>query len=181
MPPQFTAPLYPPGKEPLPPGFTEDDRAMMLQQQKWSKWAQTAMESCAGKTTMAAGMGFGIGAFFSLMSTSFAYEDPLLRPQIAGQTTVQKSAEIFKDMGRGMYRSGKGFGKVGGLFAGFECVIESYRGRNDIYNAISAGFVTGGVLAHGQGPRAALFSGMGFAAFSAAIDLFLRREPSDDE
>ncbi|HEV7737996.1 MAG TPA: Tim17/Tim22/Tim23/Pmp24 family protein [Chlamydiales bacterium] len=60
------------------------------------------------------------------MSASFAYEDPLLRAQtVAGQTTQQKTIEVFKEMGRGMYRSGKGFGKVGGLFAGFECVIES--------------------------------------------------------
>lgn len=70
--------------------------------------------------------GLAIGAFFSLMSASFAYEDPLLRQQTqAGMNTAQKAREIFKDMGRGMWRSGKGFGKVGALFAGIECVIES--------------------------------------------------------
>jgi import inner membrane translocase subunit TIM22 len=70
--------------------------------------------------------GFGIGAFFSLMSASFAYEDPYLRQQTqAGLNAGQKAREVFKDMGRGMWRSGKGFGKVGALFAGIECVIES--------------------------------------------------------
>lgn len=70
--------------------------------------------------------GLAIGAFFSLMSASFAYEDPLLRQQTqAGMNTTQKAREIFKEMGRGMWRSGKGFGKVGALFAGLECVIES--------------------------------------------------------
>jgi import inner membrane translocase subunit TIM22 len=60
------------------------------------------------------------------MSASFAYEDPYLRQQTqAGLNTGQKAKEIFKDMGKGMYRSGKGFGKVGALFAGVECVIES--------------------------------------------------------
>jgi hypothetical protein len=59
------------------------------------------------------------------MSTSFAYEDPLLRQNLG---TTQKTMEIFKDMGRGMWRSGKGFGKVGALYAGIECVIESVRG-----------------------------------------------------
>ena len=49
------------------------------------------------------------------MSSSFAYEDPLLRQNLS---TQQKAREIFKEMGRGMYRSGKGFGKVGALFAG---------------------------------------------------------------
>jgi hypothetical protein len=58
------------------------------------------------------------------MSSSFAYEDPLLRQNL---NTTQKTMEIFKDMGRGVLRSGKGFGKVGALYAGIECVIESVR------------------------------------------------------
>lgn len=70
-------------------------------------------------------LGFAAGGFFSLMSSSFAYEDPLLRQNL---NTTQKTKEIFKDMGRGMWRSGKGFGKVGALYAGIECVIESVRG-----------------------------------------------------
>lgn len=70
-------------------------------------------------------VGLGIGAFFSLMSTSFAYEDPYLRAQSqAGLSNTQKAREIFRDMGKGMWKSGKGFGKVGALFAGIECVIE---------------------------------------------------------
>ena len=40
-------------------------------------------------------------------------------------STPQKARAIFKEMGQGMYKSGKGFGKVGALFAGIECVIES--------------------------------------------------------
>lgn len=68
--------------------------------------------------------GLAIGAFFSLMSASFAYEDPMMRAQL---TTTQKASEIFKEMGRNMWRSGKGFAKVGALFAGIECVIESVR------------------------------------------------------
>lgn len=72
--------------------------------------------------------GFGIGAFFSLMSASLAYEDPLLRQQTqAGMNTTQKAGQIFKEMGRGMLSSGKGFGKVGALFAGIECCIEGVR------------------------------------------------------
>ena len=61
------------------------------------------------------------------MSTSFAYEDPLLRQTTGNLSRTQKASEIFKDMGKGMWRSGKGFGKVGALFAGIECVIESVR------------------------------------------------------
>jgi hypothetical protein len=140
------APLWAPGKEPLPPGFTEEDRAAIAQQQKYQNIAAVAMESCAVKTVMAGTMGesqldtmrlgnlslllcslpgFGIGALISLMSASFAYEDPLLRQQSqAGMKTTQKASQIFKEMGRGMYTSGRGFGKVGALFAGIECCIE---------------------------------------------------------
>lgn len=76
------------------------------------------------------GSGLAIGAFFSLMSASFAYEDPLLRQQSqAGLNNTQKAREIFKEMGRNMWRSGKGFGKVGALFAGLECAVESVRIR----------------------------------------------------
>lgn len=46
----------------------------------------------------------------------------MLRSQLS---TRQKASEIFKEMGRGMWKSGKGFGKVGALYAGIECVIES--------------------------------------------------------
>jgi hypothetical protein len=73
-------------------------------------------------------IGFGMGAFISLMSSSFAYEDPLIRQQqqaIGAISTTAKAREIFAEMGRGMWRSGKGFAKVTVLFAGTECVIES--------------------------------------------------------
>jgi hypothetical protein len=46
-------------------------------------------------------------------------------------------------------------------------------------NPVAAGFVAGGVLARNSGPRAALGGGLAFAAFSAAIDLFLRRETAE--
>ncbi|CAL1711387.1 unnamed protein product [Somion occarium] len=159
-------PLFPAGKEPLPPGFTEEDRQNMQQAKKYQDYMT---------------MGFAIGAFFSLMSASFAYEDPLLRAQAQALNTRQKASEIFKEMGRGMWRSGKGFGKVGALFAGIECVIESYRAKNDMVNPVAAGFVAGGVLARNGGPKAVVGGGLAFAAFSAVIDLFLRRETSDED
>ncbi|KAF8504709.1 Tim17-domain-containing protein [Russula emetica] len=171
-------PLFAAGKEPLPPGMTEEDRANMMQMKKYQDYMTAGMESCAGKTTVAGAFGFAAGGFFSLMSSSFAYEDPLLRQNL---NTTQKSMEIFKDMGRGMWRGGKGFGKVGALYAGIECVIESYRARNDMVNPVAAGFVAGGILARNSGPSGVLGGGLAFAAFSAAIDLFLRREPADDD
>jgi len=182
MPWPLATPVFLPGQEPLPPGMTEDDRLAILQARKYENFMKMGIESCVAKTALAGGGGLAIGAFFSLMSSSFAYEDPLLRQQTqAGMNTTQKAREIFKEMGRGMWRSGKGFGKVGALFAGIECVIESYRAKNDMVNPVAAGFVAGGVLARNSGPRAAFGGGLAFAAFSFAIDLFLRRETSDDD
>lgn len=54
-----------------------------------------------------------------------------------------------------------------------------YRGKNDIYNSVSSGFLAGGILARNAGPKAAFGGGLAFAAFSAAIDMFLRREPAE--
>ncbi|CCL99247.1 uncharacterized protein FIBRA_01262 [Fibroporia radiculosa] len=177
----LVAPVFPAGKEPLPPGVSEEERQNFLQAKKYQDYMSMGMESCVAKTVIAGAGGLAIGAFFSLMSTSFAYEDPLLRQQHGALSRTQKASEVFKEMGRGMWRSGKGFGKVGALFAGIECVIESYRAKNDMVNPIAAGFVAGGVLARNAGPKAAFGGGLAFAAFSAAIDLFLRRETPDED
>ena len=60
------------------------------------------------------------------MSATFAYEDPLSRASthMANATTRQQTAFVFKEMGRNMWTSGKGFAKVGALYSGVECVIE---------------------------------------------------------
>lgn len=42
-------------------------------------------------------------------------------------TLQQKTSEIFKEMGRNAWRSGKGFAKVGALYSVSECVVESVR------------------------------------------------------
>lgn len=58
------------------------------------------------------------------MSSSFAFEDPFRAPQYANMPMQQKAKHVFAEMGRGMWRSGRGFGMVGALYAGSECVIE---------------------------------------------------------
>lgn len=134
----FTAPVYLPGQEPLPPGATEADREQLNQIAKWNRIANGAMESCPTKTAFSGAAGFGLGAFFSLMSTSFAVDDPLRRTALAGSggaattelSTAQQTKIFFKETGKGMYRSGKGFGKVGALYSGIECCIEGVSRRS---------------------------------------------------
>jgi len=85
----------------------------------------------------------------------------------------------FKEMGRASWSSAKNFGLVGAIFAGTECCIEGFRGKNDLGNGVAAGCITGGALAAKAGPQAAAVGCAGFAAFSAAIDYYMRM-PSDD-
>lgn len=49
----LVAPLFPAGKEPLPPGLTEEDREQFSQAQKYQTWMTSGMESCVAKTVIA--------------------------------------------------------------------------------------------------------------------------------
>lgn len=136
----MTVPIYLKGQEPLPPGASESDRLQIQEMAKWSSLASSAMESCPVKCILSGSAGFVLGGFFSLLSSSFAIDDPLRRSTLASAqmanaklglpnhtpelTTAQQTKEFFKETGRGMYRSGKGFGKVGAIYAGIECCIE---------------------------------------------------------
>jgi len=53
-------PIYPPGKEPLPPGFSEADRSAFNEQMKYQRWMTMGMESCVAKTILAGGAGASI-------------------------------------------------------------------------------------------------------------------------
>ncbi|KAI9889696.1 MAG: Mitochondrial import inner membrane translocase subunit tim22 [Vezdaea aestivalis] len=90
------------------------------------------------------------------------------------QTTRQQLRAGFKDMGKSSYSSAKNFGMIGAMYAGSECAIEGFRGKNDLTNSVAAGCVTGGALAHKGGPQAAALGCAGFAAFSLAIDYYMR-------
>lgn len=73
MNPHFPAsvPIWAPGKEPLPPGLTEDDRAYYDQTKRWEGYTTMAMESCAAKSALAGGFGtFFLILFFSLVLKS---------------------------------------------------------------------------------------------------------------
>ena len=56
--------------------------------------------------------------------------------------------------------------------------VIQFRAKNDLTNGIAAGCITGGALGARAGPQAAAVGCAGFAAFSAAIDYYMRM-PSD--
>ena len=65
---------------------------------------------------------------------------------------------------------GGNFAMWGGLFSTFDCTIKTLRGKVDPFNAIAAGFCTGGVLAIRAGPKAALTSAMVGGALLGLIE-----------
>ena len=145
-----------------------------------------AMESCPAKLVLAGGMGFGLGGLFGVFMASMRYDTPLSAGLPGGVGTQIKDIPMreqlrlgFKDMGRSAYSSAKNFGYIGAVFAGSECVIEGYRAKNDLANGVAAGCFTGAFLARSAGPQAMAVGCAGFAAFSAAIDAYMRM-PSEN-
>src|ERR1700712_212571 len=112
------------------------------------------------------------------------YDTPLAtNPNAAAITALPLREQLkrgFKDMGARSLSSAKNFGKVGAIFAGTECCVEGYRAKNDLTNGVIAGCITGGVLAAPAGPQAAAVGCAGFAAFSLAIDSYMRRPSESD-
>jgi len=111
-----------------------------------------------------------------------SYDTPMT-PQgqaMASLSTREQLRRGFKDMGVRSYSSARNFGMVGAIFAGTECCIEGLRARNDVTNGVLSGCITGGVLAAKAGPQAAAVGCAGFAAFSTAIEFYLRM-PSEAE
>ncbi|KAF1944011.1 mitochondrial import inner membrane translocase, subunit Tim17/22 [Clathrospora elynae] len=85
----------------------------------------------------------------------------------------------LRDMYRSSLSSGRNFAKVGAIFSGTECAIEGLRAKNDLYNGVAGGCITGGILARNAGPQAVAVGCAGFAVFSAAIDAYMRM-PEDE-
>lgn len=105
--------------------------------------------------------------------------NPLTNPSISDLPIRKQLSLGLRDMGKSAYSSAKNFGVIGAIFAGTECGIEGFRAKNDIYNGVAAGCLTGGALAAKAGPQAMAFGCGGFAAFSAAIDWYMRL-PEDE-
>jgi import inner membrane translocase subunit TIM17 len=65
---------------------------------------------------------------------------------------------------------GGNFGVWGGLFSSFDCAVKGVRRKEDPYNAIIAGFFTGGCLAIRGGYKAARNGAIGCAVLLAVIE-----------
>ncbi|KAJ3381443.1 Mitochondrial import inner membrane translocase subunit tim22 [Lobulomyces angularis] len=131
------------------------------------------LESCPTKTVISMGAGFGLGVLFSLFMSSANHETTETFHKLSTREQLKITA---KDMGRTAYSTGKNFGLVGALFASSECIIETFRGKNDLINVSSAGCVSGAILAAPTGPKGMAVGCAGFAAFSTAIEAYMRSD-----
>ncbi|CCJ31014.1 unnamed protein product [Pneumocystis jirovecii] len=153
--------------------YSSSEQNTEIQQQKIIQTMNSLAESCVFKSVLSGGTGFIIGGIFGLFMSSISM-DVSSDYKIYDKPFKEQLKYGFKDMGKRSWSSAKNFATVGAIFSGVECCIESYRAKNDIYNSISAGCFTGGALTVKNGPKAAALGCLGFSAFSAAIDYYLR-------
>ncbi|XP_017315522.1 mitochondrial import inner membrane translocase subunit Tim22 [Ictalurus punctatus] len=135
------------------------------------KMIERGMESCAFKATLACVGGFVLGGAFGVFTAGidtnvgFDPKDPLKTPT---------AREVLRDMGQRGMSYAKNFAIVGAMFSCTECIIESHRGKSDWKNAVYSGCITGGAIGFRAGLKAGILGCGGFAAFSAAIEYYLR-------
>ncbi|KAH3684198.1 hypothetical protein WICPIJ_004841 [Wickerhamomyces pijperi] len=175
-------------------GAPKKPYAEMTQEEQAEEGAKQMIDfmvSCPGKSAISGVTGFALGGVFGLFMASMSYDTPMggglpgaPSNPISDLPLKQQMKIQFTDMGKRSLSSAKNFGYIGMIYAGVECGVESLRAKNDIYNGVAAGCITGGGLAYKAGPQAAAVGCAGFAAFSTAIDLYMRSEhtkpPADD-
>jgi import inner membrane translocase subunit TIM22 len=131
------------------------------------KLIQSAIESCATKGIIACVGGAGFGFIMGVFTASI---DPM---STVVPNKVPTIRDVFKEMKTRSLSHAKSFAMIGMMFSVIECNIETARGKHDLYNGFSSGFLTGGILGLRAGIKPAIIGGMGFALFSTAIEMFL--------
>ena len=121
-----------------------------------------------------------MGCVFGLMMAGMAVSQPHLEPFSGAPLPGPDAPKVpvwrqfrdgLRDMKNRSLSTGRSFALVGGVYATVECFLERLRGRRDMRNALASGFATGAALAVRGGPRAMVFGGAGFAAFSGVMEL----------
>jgi len=152
-------------------------------QPKFALAIENMYDSCVTKGVIgfvAGGvMGFALGFFFATMPSAqdvAVHEvhgaDGVMRPAPPKPFRVQ-AREGIREAVKKSKQMGKTFAWFSILYAGSECMIEKFRGRHDLENAVYGGCATGAVLAAKGGVKAAAASCAGIAAFSGVIEYFM--------
>lgn len=84
-----------------------------------------------------------------MSSADTALDDKFLRLTVKEQATI-----TFKEMSKKALGSAKTFGVLSAVFVSTECITESIRGKEDSYNALISGCVTGAIVSRSAGLQA---------------------------
>ncbi|GAX14591.1 hypothetical protein FisN_6Lh371 [Fistulifera solaris] len=133
--------------------------------------------SCAGKVAIGVIGGAGMGALMGLFLGALSDTTPPV--QVIGGRDVpqaplreQMRVVMRATAEKSRYWAGN-FAFITGVFAGSECLVEKYRGKNDLWNSVASGCITGAAMQAKAGPQSAALGCGGFAAFSLVIDSFM--------
>ncbi|XP_041348968.1 mitochondrial import inner membrane translocase subunit Tim22-like [Gigantopelta aegis] len=126
-----------------------------------------AFESCTFKSIASCVLGFAIGGVFGLFTAG-------IDPMSTITTETPTTRIVLKEMKARAMSYGKNFAIVGCMFAGTECLLESYRGKSELLNGTLSGGIVGGALGLRAGVKAGILGAAGFALFSTAIDYYMR-------
>ncbi|KAL4224355.1 Mitochondrial import inner membrane translocase subunit Tim22 [Mactra antiquata] len=138
---------------------------------KQEQMISRVFESCAFKATASGVVGLALGGAIGLFTVGM---DPMSTYTTATPDQTPSTRAVLKEMKVRCASYGKNFGTIGFMFAGTECVLESYRGKSPLSNGTIAGGIVGGLLGLRAGLKAAAFGAAGFAIFSTAIDYYFR-------
>ncbi|KAL8566420.1 hypothetical protein ACOMHN_011998 [Nucella lapillus] len=155
------------GPDKRPPSSLPSVGIPQFTQTKQELFVHSIFESCAFKSSLSCVMGFALGGVFGLFTAS-------VDPMSTMSTETPTTRMVLREMKNRSMSYGKNFAMVGFMFAGTECLLESYRGKSDFANGPLSGGIVGGIIGFRAGLKPGLLGAAGFAAFSTLIDYFLR-------
>lgn len=130
--------------------------------------------SCSGKAAIGliggGVMGLLMGVFLGAMSDATPPVQVIAGkevPQAPLKEQIKVTMRATAEKSRYWCRQ---FAFITGVFGGTDCLVEKFRGKHDIWNAVASGCITGAALQAKQGPQAAAMGCGGFAAFSLVIE-----------
>ncbi|KAJ5075756.1 import inner membrane translocase subunit tim22 [Anaeramoeba ignava] len=91
------------------------------------------------------------------------------------ETTKQKFLSVLKNTSQKAVIEGFAFALSNMLSSYFECSIEKYRGKTDVWNGLIAGCITGATLSAKDGPNSALKGCLSAASLQFFFDSINRK------